>query len=585
MARRRKTHKSTGMMILILLFFGLSIISAAFKYVGENIGIVIFLGCTVVFLFVIFRVSEASAQKRRRELLQEILVALSLDNINTELKEYDDHIILKSRQAFDNYTDLKYLKDNDIFESVKAISDRRKQINACLRSFLYENSYKQRHQYAYVSGVLANYLNIADGYRILVSYFTSAGNVKDARVLYLSSYRIDEIAAHPEYLMSKGEYNKLLKQQEKAELDAKKHNQYERVNAIIDFANQSKETLIVKHQIAELDTLVENLFDKTINSIQKVSTIDSDAWGMLDNFITSTENSIYRIIAENKRISDYYESVAFSKIKDTCSLLAQSQREFNEYIDEKAQSITKLFGVRAVRNETQNKDVYNYIRAYKKSISPFTAEVSSSVFGSAENNPLAYVIKYFYPNKSQYKVQIEKLRQLIEELETLKEAKKIIDDYKKEYDQYVQDVPKYVMDADESGFYSRLGLTIIDESELTIEYKFIYTSDGGMVQRSFTVPMSEENIAELVHQLESKLSLDALAKEQRALMTPKLRNFIKERDNYTCCECGNSVYAEPNLLLEIDHIIPVSKGGLTQTDNLRTLCWRCNRSKGAKLVS
>ena len=174
---------------------------------------------------------------------------------------------------------------------------------------------------------------------------------------------------------------------------------------------------------------------------------------------------------------------------------------------------------------------------------------------------------------------------MIEELETLKEAKKIIDDYKKEYDQYVQDVPKYVMDADESGFYSRLGLTIIDESELTIEYKFIYTSDGGMVQRSFTVPMSEENIAELVHQLESKLSLDALAKEQRALMTPKLRNFIKERDNYTCCECGNSVYAEPNLLLEIDHIIPVSKGGLTETDNLRTLCWRCNRSKGAKLVS
>ena len=148
MARRRKTHKSTGMMILILFFFGLSIISAAFKYVGENIGIFLILGCIVVFLFVIFRVSEATVQKRRRELLQEILVALSLDNINTELKEYDDHIILKSRQAFDNYTDLKYLKDNDIFESVKAISDRRKQINACLISLLYESSYKQRHQYA-----------------------------------------------------------------------------------------------------------------------------------------------------------------------------------------------------------------------------------------------------------------------------------------------------------------------------------------------------------------------------------------------------------------------------------------------------
>ena len=35
---------------------------------------------------------------------------------------------------------------------------------------------------------------------------------------------------------------------------------------------------------------------------------------------------------------------------------------------------------------------------------------------------------------------------------------------------------------------------------------------------------------------------------------------------------------------EIDHIIPVSKGGLTTEDNLQTLCWRCNRSKGNKMV-
>ena len=44
-------------------------------------------------------------------------------------------------------------------------------------------------------------------------------------------------------------------------------------------------------------------------------------------------------------------------------------------------------------------------------------------------------------------------------------------------------------------------------------------------------------------------------------------------------KCKNSTEKEPNLLLEIDHIVPLSKGGLTSRDNLQTLCWRCNRSK------
>ena len=72
-----------------------------------------------------------------------------------------------------------------------------------------------------------------------------------------------------------------------------------------------------------------------------------------------------------------------------------TQREFNEYINEKVQSISKLFGTRVVRKETINNDEYNYIRPYKKAITPFTAEVSATVFASAENKPLDYIIKYF----------------------------------------------------------------------------------------------------------------------------------------------------------------------------------------------
>ena len=184
-----------------------------------------------------------------------------------------------------------------------------------------------------------------------------------------------------------------------------------------------------------------------------------------------------------------------------------------------------------------------------------------------------------------YPEQIQKLHLLLEELETLKEAKQIIENYKAEYQQYLGDVPAFIIENDEAGFYSRLGFATIDESVLAVEYKFSYTSGGGMAQRSFTVPMTEDTIVELIRILESKLTATAFAKEQRTLMTKKLRNFIKNRDNFTCCVCGNSTHIEPNLLLEIDHIIPVSKGGYTTEENLQTLCWKCNRAKSDKILS
>lgn len=69
--------------------------------------------------------------------------------------------------------------------------------------------------------------------------------------------------------------------------------------------------------------------------------------------------------------------------------------------------------------------------------------------------------------------------------------------------------------------------------------------------------------------------------KQRALMTPELRRQIAERDNYTCQKCGR--YMPDGFGLEIDHIVPVSKGGETIPWNLQVLCYKCNAEKGAKI--
>lgn len=53
-----------------------------------------------------------------------------------------------------------------------------------------------------------------------------------------------------------------------------------------------------------------------------------------------------------------------------------------------------------------------------------------------------------------------------------------------------------------------------------------------------------------------------------------LRWEVWERDNFTCQICGSRQY------LTIDHIIPESKGGKTERDNLQTLCKPCNSKKG-----
>ena len=523
-------------------------------------------------------------EKKYNELEKNVLSELGFFSWDV-VPYYDEFVIVKSRQALEKYDDIRFFKENneklEIAENIICVKNK---VVSILNDFLDNNKYKENFQYKRIVNQINVVMKNASAYRINVKYISSARNNLGEKEISLNDYAIDRFRKDPSLLMGKGEYNKYLKEQQKEALNQKHREYYDRVNAIIDCANDNRNKLVINGSLEQLDALIDKLFDRTINSIKKIKSIDSEEWTIIGDFITQIDFEVKKIVNKNQKIIDYYQSADFAKIKETCEVLMSSQRDFNEYISEKVSVISKLFGTRIIRNETKNEDVYQYVRTYKKTITPFTAEVSSTVFASAENNPLEYVVKYFYPNKDMLLEQIQNLHLLIEELETLKEAKQIIENYKKDYQQYICNVPDYVME-DETEFYSRLGFANLDENVLTIEYKFAYTSSGGMAKRTFTVPMTEETIIELIKALENKLTVSAFTKEQRSLMTKKLRDYIKNRDNYTCCSCGNSTIAEPNLLLEIDHIVPVSKGGCTVEENLQTLCWKCNRSKSNKIIN
>lgn len=67
----------------------------------------------------------------------------------------------------------------------------------------------------------------------------------------------------------------------------------------------------------------------------------------------------------------------------------------------------------------------------------------------------------------------------------------------------------------------------------------------------------------------------------RIPLTLSERVFVLNRDRRTCQLCGRKA---PEVVLEIDHIIPVSKGGTNDPSNLQVLCFDCNRGKGVDLL-
>ena len=68
----------------------------------------------------------------------------------------------------------------------------------------------------------------------------------------------------------------------------------------------------------------------------------------------------------------------------------------------------------------------------------------------------------------------------------------------------------------------------------------------------------------------------------RKTISKKTRFEVFKRDSFTCQYCGRKA---PDVVLEVDHINPVSKGGENAILNYVTSCFDCNRGKGNKTLS
>lgn len=283
----------------------------------------------------------------------------------------------------------------------------------------------------------------------------------------------------------------------------------------------------------------------------------------------------------------YFNSENFKSIKDSIEKFIENCNELNHHIQELKNAYVDIksydYGNGVIRDNSN----YNFRRSKwnKNEKSKFVHNCSASICKNASDQPFKYLCKYF-----DIKVSEESLSSFESVLNDFEAAEQGVLLLRQEREDIVESIsssiPKLIYMFSRAKLVKKLGFEEIDFSTLYFPaFTFQYVSAGGNSSSNCEITMDVDNLNRFVTYLSTLVKYRNSVAGQRALMTSSLREKIKERDNHTCQSCGVSIHEEKHLLLEIDHIKPLSKGGETTEDNLQTLCWKCNRSKGAKILA
>lgn len=293
-------------------------------------------------------------------------------------------------------------------------------------------------------------------------------------------------------------------------------------------------------------------------------------------------------IVRHIRKQRYFASDSFLALKANIASVVDEHNDIAAYTSEirrggRFQLGASSTGAEAHLAAFQNTSSYGYRR--DRNVAHYAAanvhNCSLQVARNAAADPLTYVMKYFgikatEPNLAGVEELGQSVARLEDALENLKRREAGITTS--------INPPEFILKYYSDEFMQHVGVKFSPISVPYPKYVFEYVSAGGNSSQRTVVKLDTPTIDALVAKLSQKIRFGKSAAGQRALMTAQLRKFIKQRDNYTCTYCSVSVAEEPNLLLEVDHIVPISRGGQSTIDNLQALCWRCNRAKSNKLV-
>lgn len=287
----------------------------------------------------------------------------------------------------------------------------------------------------------------------------------------------------------------------------------------------------------------------------------------------------------NLYVEYYFKSKKFKKIKLEIQEYIENCNNLNHHINELKNSFSDIKIYNYGRGQLSDNSNYNFQRSEWNKIinNEFIHNCSASVLKNASNQPFKYLCKYFNIEANEQK--LEEFERLLNDFSAAEEGKELL---KTERETVIENtrksIPWIIFKYHKERLENELGFDEYEFDDLYFPvYSFQYISAGGNSSSNFDIKFDIPNLEDFIYYLNDLVSFRKSIAGQRALMTTKLRQKIKIRDNYKCCNCCISIDDERNLLLEIDHIIPLSKGGISTEENLQTLCWRCNRTKGAKI--
>lgn len=305
------------------------------------------------------------------------------------------------------------------------------------------------------------------------------------------------------------------------------------------------------------------------------------------NIITPTILSVFIIIIFYIIYSEiYFSSNRFKCIKESISKHINNCNELNHYIEELKKSYINIESYNYGTGKIIDNSVYKFQRKEWSKIIKNNQihHCSAVVCKNATIQPIKYLCKYF--NIENDEETLSKFEKVLNDFISVEQGKYLLSIERESILNSISNsIPFIIQKLSKNKLIKKLGFEIVDISDTYIPtFTFQYVSAGGNSSSKCDIKLNVLNLNHLINYINDTIKRTKNIAGQRALMTSQLRDKIKKRDNYKCCFCNIGIENEPNLLLEIDHKIPLSKGGMTTYDNLQTLCWRCNRIKGSKIL-